>query len=590
MQLRSAAQRPEAQAPEPPLRSVTAGYDIDRWPIAVPIDADEAIEGWLSRAANRYSITPRELIIEAGIEHRADRPRQLVGLMRQNADLLARQLGCGPHDIAAAAAEMLPNSAIVDYLKRYRATSRLIPTGTAFCPPCLAQPDPRWKREWASLFGITCTTHACLLVRACPRCGDPPFSTGSWLSREPGVPAYRCPNRPRRQSGRMMKKRRCGFDLRSIELFDMDAEAIEAHALAYQLWQRYVHDPAGVLRLTGVEVTTMIAFDALCQLVDESIRIVSLFEDTLHRPSLVQALRNAGTVLGSPSTTAAAKRADGVGLLNPAGPVTPVGPDNVLLRRKRNPLLAAIRLGAVRATLSPATQLTFECGHIHPRYPLRENDDRSWLRLPEHHPATPEMDRSRVPQVLWPGTIWGEDSQDNPLAAAAQAMALTKIGDTRSWSIIALDLGLPKDIALPVTQYWRRVVRAGLWPDALAALTQLKEQLRLSPPPIDYQHRRIIADDKSRLSNALTEAGIHGCNQHDKHFRAVTARYWELFTGGEIRLAAEQFALHADEHHNWPTTRISIDTEYADAFASAYEQMATSNTLRPKGPLTWQPP
>lgn len=435
----------------------------------------------MSRAASRYAITPRELIAEAGIEDRVDRPTQLVRLLREHADLLARQLGCEPRDVAAAAAEMLPNSAIVDYLKRYRATSRLIPTGTAFCPPCLAQPDPRWKREWASLFGTTCTAHACLLVRACPRCGDPPFSTASWLSQEPDAPAYSCPNRPRRQSGRMIKKRRCGFDLRSIELFDMDSEAVQAHALAYQLWQQYVHDPDGLLRLTGVEVTTTIAFDALCQLVDESIRVVSLFEDSFHRPSLVQALRKAGVVLGSPSTTAAAKRADGVGLLNPAGPVTPVGPDNVLLRRKRNPLLAAIRLGAVRPTLSPAAQLTFECGHVHPRYPLRENDDRTWFRLPEHEPGVADLDRARVPQVLWPATVWGEAAQNSLLPAAAQAMALVKIGDTRPWSIVALDLGLPKGIAVPVTQYWRQVVRAGLWPDALAALTELKEQLRRCP-------------------------------------------------------------------------------------------------------------
>lgn len=381
-----------------------------------------------------------------------------------------------------------------------------------------------------------------------------------------------------------MLGRRCGSDLRAIEPFEMDSEAIDAHALAYHLWQQYVHDPTGLLRLADVEVTTTIAFDPLCQLVDESIRVVSLFEDSFHRPSLVQALRKASQVLGSPSTTAAANRADTIGLLNPAGPVTPVGPDNALLRRKRNPLLAAIRLGgAVRPTLSPAAQLTFDCGHVHPRYPLRENDDRTWLRLPEHEPEIAEMDRARVPQVLWPGTVWGEVAQDNPLAAAAQAMALTKIADTRPWSIIALDLGLPKTIALPVTQYWRRVIRAGLWPDALATLTDLKEQLRQSPPPIDYQQRRIIADDNLRLLRALHEAGANDRSLSGERFRALAGRYWELFTGGDIRYAARPFALPADEHRSWPTRRTAIDNEYGEIFRSAYEWMIASNALRPSG-------
>ena len=542
------------------------------------------------RAAGRYAITPRELIAQAGIEDCLQRPVQLGRVVRQHADLLGRQLGCEPDDVGTAAAEMLPNAAIVDYLIRYRSVSRLVPAGLAFCPRCLAEPDARWKREWGSVFGITCTTHACLLVRACPRCGEPPFSTASWLSLEPESAVYACPNRPRRHSGRMIKRRRCGFDLRSVELFDMDREAVQAHALAYRLWQQYVRDPDGLLRLTDVEVTTTIAFDALCQLVDESIRIVDLFEDGFRRASLVQALRNAGVVLGAPSAAAAAKRADNVGLLKPGGPITPIGPDNVLLRRKRNPLLAAIRLGAVRPTLSPAAQLTFDCGHAHPRYPLRENDDRTWLRLPEHRPAIVEFDRNRVPQVLWPGTIWGEATQEDPLAEAAQAMALTKIGDTRRWSIIAMDLGLPKDIALPVTQYWRRVIRAGRWPDALAALTDLKEELRLNPPPIDYQQRRIIADDKSRLVNALTEAGVFGRDLPERHFQAVTARYWELFTGGDIRFAAAQFALPPDEHTSWPARRIIIDNVHGDDFARAYAWMTTSNALRPRGPLTWRPP
>jgi hypothetical protein len=569
---------------------VPAGYDIDRWPIAVAIRSGETIESWLTRAAKRYGITPRELIAEAGAHDRLQRPSQLARLIRQHAAALGVKLGCLESDAMAAAAEMAPNAAVVDYLARYRGVTRPLPTGSAFCPVCLAAPDPHWKREWSSMLAIACDRHACLLVRTCPRCGEQPWSTMSWLSLDADAPLYRCPNRPRRSSGRMKRGRRCNFDLRSISPFGMDTDAVDAHGLACRLWQHYVHDPASLLRVVGIEVTATIAFDALCQLVDESIRIVTLFEDTYDRTALVRALRNAGQVLSSASATVAAQTADALGLLNPAGPVTPVGPDNVLLRRRRNPLLAAIRLGSVRATLSPVAQLTFDCGNHHPRYPIRKNDDRTWLRLPEHHPELVELDHARIPQVLWPDTIWTGTGDITPLAAAAQAMALTKIGDTRPWAIIALDLGLPKGIAIPVTRYWRQVVRTGHWTDALLALTNLKEQLRRNPPPIDYQQRRIIADDPRRLVRALKCACAGGRACDGGEFHDVVRRYWELFTGGDIRYAAPPYALPAEQHNDWPTKRADIDDAHNETFRNAYELMTAANALRPSGPLTWQPP
>lgn len=588
MQPKSAPRPPKAKA-EPLLRPITAGYDIDRWPIAVKIAAEESVEGWLWRAASRYSITPRDLITEAAPENSPQSPIQAAKFIRRHSDLLARKLGCVSSDVANAAAEMHPNAAIVDYLLRYRGTTRRVTRGLAFCPACLARPNPVWKREWASVFSIACPEHRCLLVRTCPRCGEPPFSTASWLSAEPDTPAYLCTSRMRRHSGRMINGERCHFDFRSMGLFEMDTAAIDAHTGAYRLWSQYIHAPDGLAHLTGIEVTHTIAFDAFCQLVDEPMRIVALFEETFHRPSLVQAMRNAHLVLASASTSAAAERATAAGLLNPGGQVTPVGPDNVLLRRRRNPLLAAIRLSAVRSTLSPATQLTFDCGHRYPRYPLRENDDRQWLRLPEHLPDLPDADRGRIPQVLWPTTVWDQPADASPLIAAAQAMALAKIGDTRPWSVIALDLGLPKGIAIPVTRYWQGVVRTGRWPEALTALTELKEQLRQEIPPIDYQQRRIIADDPRRLVRALAATGARTRTTNTEHFHQLIRRYWELLTGGDVRLARPPFG-HPTAVDDWPNKRATLDAEYGEVFTNAFLWMKQSQALRPSGPLTWHPP
>lgn len=590
MPLRSAAKQPEPTDAGRSLRAIPGGYVIDRWPIACAIHSDETIESWLARAAARYGITPRELLAEAGVADRIERPGRLARLVRQHAAQLADTLGCPQVDVQSAAAEMLPNSAVVDYLSRYHAVTRPTPAGSAFCPECLSQPNPHWKREWSSVFAITCGIHGCLLLRTCPRCAEQPWSTSSWLSQEPDTPIYKCPNRPRRPSGRMRRARRCNFDLRSIEPFEMDSDAISAHQLAFQLWRQYVQDPGSQLRVTDIDVTATIAFDALCQLVDDSVRIFTLFEDDYDRTALVRALRNAGEVLSAETASMSAEKADALGLLNPAGPTTPIGPDNVLLRRKRNPLLAAIRLGSVRATLSPAAQLTFDCGNRHPRYPIRENADRTWQRLPEHRPELPELDPARIPQVLWPGTGWAGAGDTSPLAAAAQAMALTKIGDTRPWTIIALDLGLPKGMATPVTQYWRQVVRDGQWPEALAALTNLKEQLRKHPPPIDYQQRRIIADDPRRLVLALKHAGASSQTLSQAEFGDVVRRYWEHFTGGDIRYATFPYALRAEEPANWEQKRSQIDDDHGAVFGAAYGLMTTSDTLRPSGPLTWQPP
>ncbi len=192
--------------------------------------------------------------------------------------------------------------------------------------------------------------------------------------------------------------------------------------------------------------------------------------------------------------------------------------------------------------------------------------------------------------MLWPGTVWAGAGDTTSLAAAAQAMALTKIGDTRPWTIIALDLGLPKGMSTPVTRYWRQVVRDRQWPEALAALTNLKEQLRQQAPPIDYQQRRIVADDQRRLVLALKHAGASNQTLSQAEFGDVVRRYWEHFTGGDIRYAIFPYALRAEEPADWEQKRSRIDDDHGAVFEAAYDVMTTSDTLRPIGPLTWQPP
>jgi hypothetical protein len=81
---KSAAARREPQPPRRPLRSIPGGYDIDRWPICVPIGPEETIQSWLMRAALRYGVTPRALLATAGVEGHIDRPAQFAAAVSRH--------------------------------------------------------------------------------------------------------------------------------------------------------------------------------------------------------------------------------------------------------------------------------------------------------------------------------------------------------------------------------------------------------------------------------------------------------------------------------------------------------------------------
>jgi hypothetical protein len=114
---KSAAAPPEPQPPRRRLRSIPGGYDIDRWPICVPIGPDETVPSWLMRAALRYEITPRALLAMAGADERIDRPGQFAAVVSRHADKLAHALGCPPDELRTAVQRIHPNTALSDYAK-----------------------------------------------------------------------------------------------------------------------------------------------------------------------------------------------------------------------------------------------------------------------------------------------------------------------------------------------------------------------------------------------------------------------------------------------------------------------------------------
>jgi hypothetical protein len=115
------------------------------------------------------------------------------------------------------------------------------------------------------------------------------------------------------------------------------------------------------------------------------------------------------------------------------------------------------------------------------------------------------------------------------------------------------------------------------------ALTALREQLRRHPPPIDYQLRRIIADDPNRLVRAIHEAGLDTSNVDKHEVHNVVCRFWEHFTGGYLAYAPPPYALPPTEVEQWLLQTAAIDHNYANLFQDAYECMVQANSL------TWSP-
>jgi hypothetical protein len=135
----AAAQREQRPHPRQ-LRSIPGGYDINRWPICVPIRPDETIQSWLMRGALRYGITPRALLATAGVDEHIDRPAQFAAAVSRHTDHLAHLLGCAPDDVRAAVRRIHPNTALSDYVQRYKGLRRAVLAGSSYCPQCLANP------------------------------------------------------------------------------------------------------------------------------------------------------------------------------------------------------------------------------------------------------------------------------------------------------------------------------------------------------------------------------------------------------------------------------------------------------------------
>ena len=567
------------------IREVPAGYDLDPLPIKVPVRDGESVVSWLRRVSWRYDIPARILMRDAGTPKPLTGTSKVAPRVHNNHQLLDR-LGLPPDDVARLLASTPLGAATTNYLKAFHRKTPDPRPWSRYCPTCLTGPDPYWRQDWQHPLLAICPEHSTYLLQACPVCRQRPQQNPAWLSRP--IELWRCPapllTFDHGPTGRH-RGPSCTQDLRDVD--QVPASPVEV--AAQQLLLGWADDPIHTSTACGVTVTGRIGFDAFLDLVDAATKGTPF--DLSHQPAEVAArLAEAAHVLTRPDLDTAAAAAQL--LLSSNGPHAPLGPPSRFTAASYNPLLAAVHVHRVRDQLSQADQLMFRTGHREPRYPATPSRrDRRRLRLPDHQPYLPEPDGRRLPQLIWPDLVnagpWGRASTPG---RAVLAMALAKVGSTRTWAEIAADLELPPSTVTDVGPVLHRIEHQGNWPAVLTILDTLATRLQEEPAPIDYAARRRAGHDTASLRRALEIAArTHPTSTPPD---VVLRHFWELFTGGDIAYAPDQLRipLRTDHYRHYRATAFATLDHDRPLLQTALHELSRLSALGPFiGPLTWTP-
>lgn len=571
------------------IRGVPAGYDLDPLPIKVPVGDGESAVSWLRRVSWRYDMPARTLMRDAGTPKALTGTSKVAPRLHNNHQLLER-LGLPADDVARLLASTPLTAATTNYLKAFHRTTPPARPWSRYCPTCLTGPDPYWRQDWQSPLLAICPTHDTYLHQACPSCLQRPQQDPAWLSRP--IELWRCPAAlvtfVRSPAGRQ-RRPWCTRDLRTAELIEAPPDEVAAQHLLLD----WANAPITASTACGVTITGRIGFDAFLDLVDAATRGAPF--DLGHQPIDVGArLAEAADVLNQPTLDKAAPAASR--LLSFSGPHAPLGPPSRFAATSYNPLLAAVQVHGVRDQLGPADQLMFRTGHREPRYPATLTPrDRRRLRLPNHQPHRAEPDGTRLPQLIWPDLL-PDLLADRPpcrnalVRRAVLAMALAKVGSTRTWTEIAADLDLPAAMATNVGAVLYRLRRQGRWSATLMTLDVLASRLQAEPAPVDYAARRHAAHDVEALSRALgVAAQIHAT---DTPAVVLVRHFWELFTGGDVAYAPEplHMPLHSARYRRYRTAAARTLDQDRPVLQAAQHELGHLFDAGPfPGPLAWTP-
>lgn len=566
MQPRTPAE-PDPEAQTPPserLRVLVPVEHKDRWPICVRPTPDETPRSWLVRTSHRYGLTPRTFLTAMGLPGGPPRVDLEANLVTE-ADAIAAVLGTRP-----------PPSRSTIKLDDDRLTGVLPRDNSGmFCPTCLTE-GTGWSALWRTSWVVTCPTHRLMLVPCCPYCGQRPWSSRAWGTHY--ADAVHCTERlpPPTHATRRVVRSWCDGDLGDAPCVAAPVEVVDAQQTLYDLTREAHESPEKLMELGPWTVTAFQRSRTFAVLIWLSM------QQTSGEVSTSEHLARAGTAFAELSGR------DGSGptvasMLGDHQTTGLLGPKSKAVHCDLGPVLVAAGLRQIAPRLSPGSRLAFRTVRTWSAHPVDWTAVRDHGRdiLPEHQtePLTPPM--QWIPQTFWPSILEAEGFKDTD--GAVLAMIFARMGRSVPWSHVALELGLPSALQHAAGTRLRHFHRRR-WPGILAAMEELFAQLRAAPPPVNYSARRRVTHNVKAFVTIL-EADL------DTDLPSVR-RFWENFTGGDIRLAPELLRAPAGsrDFNCYRALREQLDEQHADLFRAHQARLLIHHGATVDGPLRWEPP
>ena len=484
MQPKPAPAQPEGPRASKRLRGITSGYDLDAWPLTVPIEHNETLSSWWARIAARFGISATALFREVGFRMGSYTPWRVEERLARSSSPLSVRTGVSN---AARAQAHTAQARMSDFLTSVT-TRHHAPTissksshGIPFCPLCLAEKGT-WSGLWRSPLITVCSHHQVMLVDACPQCGGNPFSGTSWAMHE--RENTRCTEYLPKGTSARKRRKPCRADLARAHARTAPESLLAATELLLE--DENVADQECVL--AGLPATRAEARDGLVLLTLDALIAKGRVSKTVDE--VATALEQAHEVLTCPDLASAGALADEYGLLDAGGPFAAIGPAQALRDHPLHPVLHAIRLHSLRDHLPPGTQLAFRIGSDWPRTP-------NGLR--HHHTPTPTSYEnwglppapfSAIPQLFWESGLPGFDSVVSERSRFALSIAIASVGRNITTASAAEQLGAPKVQAARVTNDWAKLSDQRGWPSLRQAIVSVATQLSEAPGAINYQRRR----------------------------------------------------------------------------------------------------
>lgn len=156
------------------------GWKAHQIPIAVPPLPGEALDSWIAWYSARLRVSTRDFLTAIGLP--GSRLAQMATqLTAQEEQALAMATGLDGAELVAMTLKPFDGLAVTisrGQERRLRRPPCWRRTGarSRFCPRCLEHTAGRWPLEWRLPWVYACHQHHCLLLEACPACGNPPLA------------------------------------------------------------------------------------------------------------------------------------------------------------------------------------------------------------------------------------------------------------------------------------------------------------------------------------------------------------------------------------------------------------------------------